>query len=213
LHERAPQSRLCNTYGPTEGTLFCSAGWIDPTTAADDIESTLPIGTPIPGWDFEFAKALEGTEELTIASRFIADGYLDPPTTSGFTDPPDPSYEHVRRFRTGDLVRRSAGGLHFAGRADRQVKVSGVRVELAAVENALLEIGFSQAVAYVIRGTVSAAVSGTTLDDGDQLRAALLERLPREAVPRRILRLDELPRLASGKVDVATIMKDERRDH
>ena len=54
--------------------------------------------------------------------------------------------ERLRRlFRTGDLVcwrggrpEDPASCLHFVGRADRQIKVRGCRVELAEVEAALL---------------------------------------------------------------------------
>lgn len=39
-------------------------------------------------------------------------------------------------YRTGDLVRLEAGGLHYLGRRDQQVKLRGFRVELAEVEAA-----------------------------------------------------------------------------
>ncbi|NUS91560.1 MAG: amino acid adenylation domain-containing protein, partial [Nocardia sp.] len=113
----------------------------------------------------------------------------------------------ARLYRTGDLVRwDTAGALHYVGRADTQVKLRGLRIELGDVEAAL-----------VAHDTVAAAVAQVRTDHGEQrlvahvvaaptwdsreIRAALLERLPAYMVPSAVLRIDSIPLTANGKVD------------
>src|SRR5204863_2101051 len=71
-----------------------------------------------------------------VRTPYLARGYLRAPelTRARFEGQgPD------RRYRTGDLgCHRPDGVVQLVGRADRQVKVRGVRVELGEVEAALL---------------------------------------------------------------------------
>jgi acyl carrier protein len=137
----------------------------------------------------------------------------------------------ARLYRTGDLVRwRSGGELDFLGRADGQVKVRGLRIELAEIEAvlashpAVLEAAVV-AVADAADGSGTAATAGglrlaafvVARDDDDAapaaardgqpaglqhgLRRHLRERLPEAMVPAAIFQLAALPLGTSGKVD------------
>jgi D-alanine--poly(phosphoribitol) ligase subunit 1 len=212
LLSRSPSALVCNTYGPTEGTLFCSAQQFNQEQVGEESQATLPIGDPIPGWHFEFALVDEDLEEITILSHYLADGYIGPVTDSGFQDPRDAEYATVRRFRTGDLVRRIDGATYFASRADRQVKVKGMRLELTAIELELIRLGFGEAQVCLEPAGLIAYVTGDTelsdADVGDSLRI----RLPPEAVPVRLIRVQEFPRLSSGKVDLRALATEVTDD-
>ena len=113
------------------------------------------------------------------------------------------------------------------GRVDNQVKVRGHRVEVEAVEAALLDIDGIDAAAVLVDRPASgddhlvAVVSpeAATVDgrDADLIRQ-LAATLPRYAVPSRVVGLDDLPRTGTGKVDRRAVgsavgVGDDRGDH
>src|SRR3546814_4671014 len=88
------------------------------------------------------------------AEKFVAAPYGDPSS---------------RMYRTGDLVRWTAERqLEFVGRADHQVKIRGVRVELGEVEAALTSVsGVASALAVARDGEIAAYVV-LTADEGPE---------------------------------------------
>jgi hypothetical protein len=122
-----------------------------------------------------------------------------------------------RLYRTGDLARwRSDGQLEFVGRADRQLKVRGVRVEPGELEQVLRAHEAVREAAVVARGgpdgpeLVAFVVLARAEVSADALRAYLRSRVPEQLVPAHLVPLEELPRLPSGKVDRAALA--ERSD-
>ncbi|HBL31155.1 MAG TPA: non-ribosomal peptide synthetase, partial [Acidobacteria bacterium] len=101
--------------------------------------------------------------------------------------------------------------LEFLGRRDHQVKIRGVRVELAEVQSVLRERD----------GILDAAVIDREDSEGGKflcayyvaaeevspsaLREHCAARLPEAMVPSTFLRLDELPRTLTGKIDRAAL--------
>ena len=79
------------------------------------------------------APPLEG--ELAICGAQVASGYLNLPELTAERFVRLPSGE--RAYLTGDLARWEAGGLRLLGRADRQVQLRGLRLELGEVEGVL----------------------------------------------------------------------------
>jgi acyl-coenzyme A synthetase/AMP-(fatty) acid ligase len=143
-------------------------------------------------------------------------GYLgDPGPTrnSFFADPIDPESATGRLYRTGDLVRFSGDRLDYLGRADRQIKVGGMRIELDEIELALgrlPEIQDCAAVAHHLDGRTELAVyyvaePGASLP---AIQSHLRSVLPAFMIPRRWVALDALPRNGSGKVDRRALQAD-----
>ena len=133
-----PQGRLTNGYGPTETTTFALTHELRP---GDAVDGPVPLGRPIQGTSCDVLDAAGRPApvgmpgELWIGGDGVARGYRGDPELSAERFQPDPERPGGRRYRSGDRARRRPDGtLEFLGRADRQVKVRGVRVEPAEVE-------------------------------------------------------------------------------
>ncbi|MFE7122472.1 AMP-binding protein, partial [Streptomyces sp. NPDC057654] len=226
LRHGAPR-RLINAYGPTENGIFCTMHEI---TGVSEEQTAVPIGRPAANSTAHVvradgASAAVGEEgELWVGGDGLALGYHGDPerTAECFVDGPFPAARGARLYRTGDRARRRAdGALDFLGRADRQVKLNGYRVELAEVERTLSAqpetreavadtrtspAGRSRLVAWAVPAP---AATGGRAADGDRaafaraLRDFAADRLPAFMVPAAVRVVDELPRNANGKVDRA----------
>jgi acyl-coenzyme A synthetase/AMP-(fatty) acid ligase len=79
--------------------------------------------------------------EIVVRSRFVTPGYWKQPELSAEKFLNDPFDKGIRTYRTGDIGQRTADGcIWHLGRKDFQTKVRGQRVEIAEVEQALLDI-------------------------------------------------------------------------
>jgi acyl-coenzyme A synthetase/AMP-(fatty) acid ligase/acyl carrier protein len=213
--------RLINCYGPTEATVGCTA-----YECPHEIRrSAPPIGTPFPDRlmyvvDRQNNLVPQGVPgELLIGGpEGLARGYLNQPelTAALFVD--DPFQPGGRVYRSGDLVRWNREfQLEFLGRADSQVKLRGLRIELEEIESALLahpdvamaavavrpdRRGEPQLVGYItpIAGREPA---------GTELRTHLLDRLPEYMVPIAWVVLERLPLTTARKVNRAALPDPE----
>jgi len=202
-----PDLHLINGYGPTENTTFTLC---HPITLADTENATgIPIGRPVSGTIVRIgADSVQPTEgELYAGGMGIAAGYLGDVqlTAMKFVE-----IEGQTWYRTGDIVRQGrAGTLEFVGRADRQVKLQGHRIELDEVERAITRYPGVSSAAVGLRGTSAESrhlVAYYTQQPGqtapvDSLLEWLKQQLPPQAVPSQLHRLKRLPLNANGKID------------
>jgi pristinamycin I synthase-3/4 len=204
---------VLNIYGPTEVSVQVSA-WV---TGPDRTSTGRPVPIGRPGWntrmyvlDANLRPVPPGVVgELYLAGVQLARGYLNRPaaTATGFL--PDPfGGPGERMYRTGDLARwRHDGQLVFAGRADQQIKVRGIRLEPGEVETALrTHPDVTEAVVALSGGGAAARLVGYVASGNSDLSAAALRThalatLPEHAVPDAFVVLGTLPKLVSGKVD------------
>jgi amino acid adenylation domain-containing protein len=203
----ARASTVENLYGPTELTVTIAGyRWSDETPGVA-VNGVVPIGTVHEGHDHlllgDDGAPVETEGELCIAGPQLTPGYLDPADGQGrFLD-----RDGRRYYRTGDRVRRLAGGeLAYLGRLDSQVQVQGWRVELAEVEHALRTCGsgLTDAVALgvPVDGTVELFVFYTGAEVATvKLVRALRQVLPDGVVPKHYRNVDEFPLNSNRKVD------------
>ncbi|MCU7728822.1 amino acid adenylation domain-containing protein [Actinoplanes sp. KI2] len=210
--------RMVNAYGPTEATVDV-ASWVCDT----GFGQAPPIGRPIPNvrvyvLDDHLRPVPPGVPgELYVAGPGLARGYLRRPglTAERFlADPFGPA--GGRLYRTGDLVRwEGSGELRFLGRADNQVKIRGLRVELDEIEIVLARRpGVAHAVVLLRDDPAGERLTGYVVPepghalDPAALRAELSRLLPRHMVPALVV-LDTLPLTPNGKLDRAALPAPE----
>ena len=176
-----PRTRLINSYGLTEATM--DSAWFEPEA---DEELTpgrfMPLRRPFANTRlYILDESLEPVPtgvigELCIGGPAVGQGYLNRPELTAERFVPDPFAEEpvARLYRTGDQARRSADGtIQFIGRADRQLKIRGFRVEPGEIE-AVLERH---------PGIEAAAVTARPDPSGETRLAAYLVPVDDEFVP------------------------------
>ena len=211
LERAGRNTRLVNTYGPTEATVVTTT--FDLTAHSDG--ATVAIGRPIAGasvyvLDDAYQPAPVGVPgELYIGGAGVARGYLNRPELSGQKFIANP-FGEGRLYRSGDLVRyQPNGNLEFLGRVDNQVKIRGFRIELEEIEEAIRShVTVTDAVVKVIEDSdgdkrlcAYVVFDGKGPGDLNDLRSFLKDKLPPHMVPGIFTVLDNLPLTANGKVD------------
>lgn len=232
--KRNPQARLHNLYGPSETHVVCHhALGRDPESWQD----LPPMGVP-----FDHVGVLIADETGAELPRdSVGELYLSGCLANGYRKRPDLTRRSFverdgrRWYRTGDLVRFDEDdNLWFEGRADRQIKIDGHRVEPGEVEARISELpGVKEVhvaalrdrrdeprlVAYVITSDSTALslpeIPVDSRPDWEKLapepwRQAVSEVLTPAATPSAWYRVDHLPLTDNGKVDQSRLPTLER---
>jgi len=163
-----------------------------------------------------------GEDEKPVADGAIGELWISGPSLMlGYYGLPEMTAEVMRTIRlgrsesvlacrTGDLVRRHAGGrLELIGRADEQIKVRGYRVETAEIESALCRhpaVHAAVVLAVPDPETGNRLKAVVVLKDGSNggeqtLRNHCATELPPYMVPETIEFRASLPLMSNGKVD------------
>ena len=209
-----PHMRLFLMYGLTE--VFRST-FLPPEEIDAHPDS---MGRAVPGSEV-FVLRDDGTPcgvdevgELVHSGPTVALGYwADPETTARvFRRNPLRSTEEGPVVFSGDLVRRDAEGrLYYVGRRDRMIKTLGFRVSPEEIADTLLASGLLQEAAVTSEPDVQRGeriVAHVCLKPGialAQLRQFCGLELPRYMQPARYREYTQLPRNASGKIDLVAL--------
>lgn len=187
--------RLVRTYGSTETSGGC-----------------VYDGVPL---DTVGVRVVDG--ELRIAGPMLAEGYLGDGSLTAQTFVHD---EHgIRWYRTGDLGLVEDGVVRVHGRADNVIVSGGINVSLDRVERIVRRIpGLHDAVVVGVpderwgEASVIVAARGEVLrrSESEQLgqaREAVADELGRHARPTRLIVVDEIDVVSSGKPDREAIRR------
>jgi acyl-coenzyme A synthetase/AMP-(fatty) acid ligase len=195
-------------YASTEAGIV-AADWVAGDPGEDGL---LPVGRPMPGIEV----SLDGGE-LVVRGPHLARGEWRGGAVVPGRLAPDTERPGWRAYRTGDMFRFDGEGmLRFTGRADRQVKINGVRVELAEIEAALRRhpdvteaavLAIGPAEAPQLHGFVASAAPAAELHAA--LIEALASSLPPAMRPVRLFIRGRLPTLPNGKIDLRALAAAE----
>lgn len=219
-----PHSGIYVLYGPTEGTIICSAFRATAANEALRKEKNI-IGTPLPDVKLYILEengrmapvGIPG--EICIAGPGVTAGYLNNKKgiAGKFVDNPFP--EGGRMYCTGDLGwRLETGEIIFAGRKDNQVKVRGFRIELGEIENVLLKHQDIREAIAIIKDNpaggkyIVAYFSHKNTLQKEELKRFLTTQLPRYMVPDKLIGMEELPKTRTGKVNRKALAELPDRD-
>ena len=204
LFEMVPGVRLYNLYGPAECTIDVSFHACKPG------EEIIPIGVPV--WETDLRIINEnGMElpdgyigEIVIAGELVGRGYVDNDYENSrhFAE-----HDGVRFYKTGDMgYIADSGEIIYTGRADREIKLRGMRVNLDVLEGEALSIPGVDAAAVTVSGSHMYLFVRSDLARSD-IRTFLAKRLAPHYMPDSIINVDAMPVNANGKCDYNALMK------
>ncbi|KAJ5508771.1 hypothetical protein N7527_010914 [Penicillium freii] len=231
---------LYNAYGPTEcsilttstravagdprniGHVTCGRAWV---THPENPHVRMPLGA---------------VGELLIEGPGLARGYYrnEPATLQSFVVNLPWATPGRRFYRTGDLVRANLdGSFTYLRRRDQQIKLRGVRIEVAEIEAKLLSAGAGvvhEACVDIVKLQGKEVLVSLCTVRGDSAQSLqtrwhvliapalqiLRARLPRYMMPTLFIPLPALPATVTGKRDrqklrsiVCNIPADELRSY
>lgn len=218
LKTRFPNSRIYNTYGPTESTVCVTSILITDEVLKDyDI---LPLGDPKKGTRIEIqdsGKILNDGEigEIVIIGDTVSPGYFknQNQTEKSFFITKDGE----NAYRTGDSGFYKNGQLFFSSRMDFQIKLNGYRIELGDIESNLLKIsGVEQSCVLPnydkdnkVKSITAVVAYSNEIDINTDktIKEELKKHIPEYMIPKKIKFVDKLPMNNNGKVDRKELKK------
>lgn len=168
------------------------------------------VGQFLPGmeWRLESVPGIEGGQRLFVRGPNVMRGYLDPTKPFGIDMLPQGWHD------TGDVVDVDEDGfIRILGRVKRFAKVGGEMVSLNAVESYAQIVWPHDTHAAVALPDARKGERIILFTDNkhaeadDLLTWARANGAPEIAVPKKVVNVDEIPVLGSGKTDYVVLQK------
>jgi len=146
--------------------------------------------------------------ELYIAGEGVSRGYINNLETTDQKFLQDIFFKNERMYKTGDMAKWNEDGtISFLGREDSQVKIRGLRVELGEIENQLRKYKGVQETVVLLhersennKYLCAYFVASETIGNNN-LKKFLSELLPEFMIPKKFVKILEIPYTSSGKID------------
>lgn len=202
-----PDIKVYNAYGPAEDTVFCTDHLLNRLYDYD-----VPIGrvsnnntiyildkcnklcpARVPG-------------ELCIWGDGLGNGYINRPDLTQEKFNVITGFEGIC-YRTGDLAKwDDMGELHFISRIDTQIKIRGQRIELAEIQNKMLELKQIKESVVVVKEShnqkyIVGYYTSNTNVSSNEIIAYLKKYLPNYMIPYQLVQIDKMPYNQNGKID------------
>jgi acyl-[acyl-carrier-protein]-phospholipid O-acyltransferase/long-chain-fatty-acid--[acyl-carrier-protein] ligase len=194
---------LLEGYGVTEAS---------PVVAANQIEANHPgtVGRLMAGMEAKLkpVEGIPGAGELYVRGPNVMQGYIRPDAPGKIVPPEDGWYN------TGDVVAiDDEGFIAIRGRLKRFAKIAGETVSLAVVENIAAALWPDNAHAAVAVPDGRKGEQIVLVTDAKEARRVDLigwaqnHGVPEISIPRRVLVVEGIPLLATGKTDYVSVQK------
>lgn len=210
----APYVRLVDAYGPTEITIYATL------SSPLKVNEPLNIGSPLDNVQLYILdqylkpKPIGIPGEIYIGGVGVARGYLNREdlTKERFIPNPFSKDKNDKLYRTGDIAKwNDDGKIIYIGRADKQVKLRGLRIELQEIEcclhkhdaiaRAVVLVHNDLLIAFVIKNNPQENVLPASITKH------LSRLLPDYMVPRQYYFIEKVPLTANDKLDSNALLE------
>ncbi len=197
---------IYNGYGPSETTVFSTLTKMD--------NDFITIGKPLDNTQIyildnnlkQLPIGIAG--ELYISGDGVGKGYLNNKDLTNRSFIENPYIPNSIMYKTGDMgMYNPDGSIVCLGRADNQVKIRGLRIELEEIEDKIKELSCIQSCVVAKRVNsefhelLCAYFTSNTNVDPAVIRNHIEKFLPTYMIPQYFIQMSSLPYTPNGKVD------------
>lgn len=216
LDKWSKKLKLIHSYGPTETTVICATENMVPKSEGLPSQSNIGLANP----NTAIMICPEDSEQSLEQGQVGEICIVGPQVTRGYKGQPELTEEKFREivfngkttrmYRSGDRGHLdNEGKLHILGRlSNREVKLRGYRLDLAAIEKSILEHcpEVMMASVQVVKESLVGFVTPDTVQYS-LVRERISKDLPSYSLPSQLTAVNELPLNANGKVDHSQVPK------
>ena len=218
--KQIPNAEISNVYGPTETTITATIYKCLPGEGLKVRNNVVSIGKPLKIVEINIQLQKHSEKEageLFIAGSQVMCNYLfaeNQPFKNIVENQKTQKY-----YPTGDIVSYDQeGNLYYLGRLDDQVKISGYRVDLIEVENAVRSVVSAKGNVAAMAVEKSPGMKQLVVfienfsDNGTDILQQLSLHLPEYKIPEKVIGVQRFPLTTSGKVDKKALISEFLND-
>lgn len=205
--DNCPNTKLINTYGPTENSVICTFEEVLEKTEYDiSIGKIISNATCYVVDKCGKLSPIKVPGELYTGGDGLGLGYINKPevTKEKFI-----KYDVLNEdiYKTGDLVSCNENGkFKFFGRIDTQVKIRGQRIEILEIQNKILDIKEINECIVILNEQkdnkfLIAYYTAKSEISEKEIISYLNKFLPNYMIPYKFVKLDEMPLNQNSKID------------